>query len=505
MSKTMLTSDEEAHAPGLKDADSDFVAPKGEALFGTYYKISNQFRQLEPTTVRPLYDLVVVEEASQAYLTTLAAALRLGQDVLIVGDPMQLAPIVVSEGKPEYKRWNAVTQADGLSAFVLGNDVASFRITTTFRLTQASAVLTGTFYGGTLRSVSPHRLDWSSLGERYFPSEGGVVLDILRDGEDGVLSSAAVTVIGDVLGKIRSSHKGASVAIITPFKDSAKAIQRHFLLEGNGLEVSIETIDRVQGATVDYAILYFPLRSVPFAFNERRFNVATSRSRSTTLILSDYELLDMRSITGKVREFLEKIKGVYRETIPAAREADEHLENAPEKLSVSAVDKKEKFSTVPTLQEVQRLLDDAHLRLCQWLGHYLSLIYRTDLWNKGVLNSLLEEQRNAALDTGAEKLEELDFASLVSVFCANIKSLRRESHIDPEMQDMVKHIKRIRNRYAHKGANVIADADRDELQYHIDTLKRFIKRLVLPNTSVTNQSPRPKTVIVRNGIKISVS
>ena len=49
----------------------------------------------------------------------------------------------------------------------------------------------------------------------------------------------------------------------------------------------METIDRIQGATVDYAIVYIPGRNPGFALDERRFNVATSRSRSTTLIISD--------------------------------------------------------------------------------------------------------------------------------------------------------------------------------------------------------------------------
>ena len=37
------------------------------------------------------------------------------------------------------------------------------------------------------------------------------------------------------------------------------------------LHLTIETIDRVRGITVDYANLYFPLRNVGFASDERRF------------------------------------------------------------------------------------------------------------------------------------------------------------------------------------------------------------------------------------------
>ncbi|MDD6031037.1 MAG: AAA domain-containing protein [Kiritimatiellae bacterium] len=353
ISKTMLTSDEAVQVKCLKNADADYVAPKGEALFATYYKISGQFRSISPRQSVPMYDLVVVEEASQAYLTTIAASLRLGRDVLIVGDPMQLAPIVISEDKPEYKRWNAVTQAEGLLTFVLGNEVASYRITTTFRLSAASASLTSVFYGGELRSVSPRQLDWSHLDGKYFPAAGGVVVDVLTGGEDGVLSVAAAKVIEYVLGKIEGESPSASVAIITPFKETVKAIQRRYSFEGRKLNVSVETIDRVQGATVDYTILYFPLRNVAFALNERRFNVATSRSRSTTLILSDYELLEMRSVTGKVREFLERVEGVCRDVLPEPIHGCQSAGVVPREDN-SCVARANISEMAPTLADIQR-------------------------------------------------------------------------------------------------------------------------------------------------------
>lgn len=62
------------------------------------------------------------------------------------------------------------------------------------------------------------------------------------------------------------------------------------------LDLTIETIDRIQGMTVDYSILYIPGRNPGFALEERRFNVATSRSRSTTLIISDIALQDFHAI-----------------------------------------------------------------------------------------------------------------------------------------------------------------------------------------------------------------
>ena len=57
--------------------------------------------------------------------------------------------------------------------------------------------------------------------------------------------------------------------------------------------------------TVDYAILYLPARNPGFALDERRFNVATSRSRSTTLVLSDIPLHHLHSVSPNIRHFFD--------------------------------------------------------------------------------------------------------------------------------------------------------------------------------------------------------
>lgn len=495
--KTMLTSDEALSAKGLKDAAFDFVAPKGSALFATYYKVSSQFRHIKGSNGVPMYDLVVVEEASQAYLTTIAALLWLGTRCLVVGDPMQLAPIVVAENKPEYKRWNAVTQADGLTSFVLGSNVDSFRITTTFRLMPASAELTGVFYGNTLRSVVSNKLDWSKIDNRYFPKSGGLVLEVLPGGEDGVLSSAAVKVLGNVLDKIESNVAGARVAVITPFKDSAMAIQRRFAITGRKLDLSIETIDRVQGATVDYAILYFPLRNVAFSFDERRFNVATSRSRTTTLILSDYELLEMRSITGKVREFLEKVKGIYRD-------APQNNSDAPSLATIHPLTcGMAEISVMPTLADVQSLLDKLQARLALWLQAWLAVVQPINFWQNAVVPNLSPLQLQNAKDDGAKQIVDLDLTALLSLFIGNFRALRSKAHIKQEMQTMAFHIKDVRHDYAHKKTTTILKVDSKTLQYHVDTISRFLEGLSdMPDSALL---PKPATVIKRDGITIAVS
>ena len=101
-----------------------------------------------------------------------------------------------------------------------------------------------------------------------------------------------------------------SLAIISPFNDTVKQLQKNFLTDSSIDDITIETIDRIQGMTVDYAILYIPGRNPGFALDERRFNVATSRSRSTTLIISDIPLKQFHTIPSKVIKFIEMCKTI---------------------------------------------------------------------------------------------------------------------------------------------------------------------------------------------------
>lgn len=495
LAKTLMTTDESAQAKGLQEADSDFVVAKGSALFATYYKLSEKFRSAYGQE-KPLFDLIVVEEASQAYLTTLSACIRLGLRCLIVGDPMQLSPIIEHENKIEYKHWDVATQAEGLSSLVLGTPIKSFRITTTFRLTPASAALTGLFYGNTLRSVSPKMPDWSRFDQDYFPKGGGVVLEILSGGEDGVLSDSARRRIIDLSAKLSTAKKEASLAIVTPFSDSAKAIQRCFAKEEIGVDVSIETIDRVQGATVDYSIIYLPLRNVGFAFNPRRFNVATSRSRTTTLILCDYDPIAMGSVSGKVREFLMKVP---RRVVPQKNDGLP----APVATSLPRTSSVMSDSLLPGMSEVQIQLEHVHEKLALWLDAHLTELYPNDVWKNAIAKNLSEMQYRNAVDNGVRSVKGLDFNGLISVFVGNFRELRSLTCIDQEMQTLAHHARDIRNAVAHHGT--LENMKSDTIHYYLDTLRRFV--FGLEAVRPVREAPARQPVVVKKtgGITIRIN
>lgn len=314
ISKTNLTADERERAKGIKSVVNGLSVPSGELLCATNYSLSAAFGATEKEKDEsnnsekaiPCYDLVIIEEASQAFLTSIAAFKSLGMKCLIVGDPMQLPPIVKSMDKPQYKQFNSVTQIEGMATYALGTDIKAYRITSSHRLTPKSAELTGIFYDNRLTSVNKVRPDFSKINDPHILPDGGVIYEVTNDIRNNLCSDTALKIIEGLIDKFKIYYPDAEVAIIAPFQDTVKELQKRFGNEDSLRNLTIETVDRIQGMTVDYTIMYIPGWKHKFALEQRRFNVATSRSRTTTLLLSDEPLENLHSAPEAIFPFIAK-------------------------------------------------------------------------------------------------------------------------------------------------------------------------------------------------------
>ena len=345
INKTNLSIDERTQIKGVKNASKDLTIAEGELLCATNYVLSGVFKEQKMSVNGlPSFDLIVIEEASQAFLTTIAAFISLGKKCLIVGDPMQLQPIAKTNN-PMYNSWNVNTQLEGLTTFALGTNIHSYRIITTFRLPQRTASLTSLFYGNRFVSVKEDYLDYSLANDSLFPSEGGVIFYPTGDYRNGVYSEDADKVIRRVISTLEKYYPNRSLAIITPFRATVTELQKRFATSDSTIDITIETIDRIQGMTVDYAILYLPGRNPAFALEEKHFNVGTSRSLSTTLIISDLpinELGNFNSVPAKVLHFIKEC-----DTIDGAGIL-KHVEKPVQKIEVAKANPEPTSTTTNT-------------------------------------------------------------------------------------------------------------------------------------------------------------
>ena len=282
ISKTVLTAEEKKKHPFLIPADKDLVVPEGGVLCSTYYSLSRIINKV----YCPIYDLIVVEEASQAFLTAIAAFMKLGKKCIIVGDPMQLPPVVEIKNESDYRSIDIDTQSNGMMTFICSTDAPSYRITTSYRLTPTSTNQSKYFYGGHFTSVQKKKTTFNVPSEMkpFFPDEGGTIIYNTDGGSGANYSKSALEIIRKIVSVFTNYYPKRRLAILSPFVLTTEKLQEEYYRDNQKLDILVETINRIQGETVDYTIYYVPLRNNDFAFSDNLFNVATSRSRNKSIL-----------------------------------------------------------------------------------------------------------------------------------------------------------------------------------------------------------------------------
>jgi hypothetical protein len=308
ISKTVLSAEEQKKHPYLISADKDLLVAEGSLLCTTYYSLSRIINKNDA----PIYDLIVIEEASQAFLTAIAAFMRLGKKCLIIGDPMQLPPVVEIINSADYKGIDINTQTYGMLTYICSKDVPSFRMTTSYRLTPTSTSQSKYFYGGHFTSIQEKRTLFNVPSDikPFFPDEGGTIIYTTKGSSGANCSSGAMEIIHKIVDVFNGYYPKRRLAVLSPFVLTTKTLQTEFCHDDQKLDILVDTINRIQGETVDYTIYYIPSRNYDFAFSDNLFNVATSRSRSTTLIISDMPLDIIPINSNKVKQFLTECKNV---------------------------------------------------------------------------------------------------------------------------------------------------------------------------------------------------
>ena len=311
--KTNLTLTELSQNNKLKQSDG-LGAIRGNLLLATYYKLSEWYDDRNPNRSKatfPLYDLIIIEEASQCFLATIAAFKRLGKRVLIVGDPMQLPPIIMDEVKSLRIHPGIRSFAHGLAAYAANSVFPAYLLNQTYRLSPLAAAQTGIFYKGQLESIQKTLapLKSSPAFQSVIPVTGETRIKFIPQIGDGDNPKEAMQFAVDLLLELRKLNPEIEVAVLAPFKKTVLGLQEMIggqLRDQSG--ITVETIDKIQGLTVDFAIFLLALSNPGFAMNLNRFNVATSRARKGTLVITDKEYIRFLGIDPLVTQYLAALK-----------------------------------------------------------------------------------------------------------------------------------------------------------------------------------------------------
>lgn len=300
VSKTSLTIDE-ARQLNLQKVNENKCNPiKGELTLASFY-VSSGWPSDESA-----FDYVIMDEASQALYPMIAVSFKLGKKVVWVGDQKQLPPIVLTnEDIINGNNWKDIV--NGFNTLCNSTDYKSFLLKDTFRLTKRGAECTGVFYDNLLHSVSEYQTTPTNIS--WINHQGGPMMEYVALPLGEKAPEVAIHVILSKVKDILATSSKASIAVLCKFKDSIRALQKAFVLGLSVKElpdnIKIETVDRVQGLTIDYCFFLIPNVSTRYSMQSELFNVATSRARYNTIIVAD-KLLLKENMSEDVRKYLLK-------------------------------------------------------------------------------------------------------------------------------------------------------------------------------------------------------
>ncbi len=305
VSKTSLTIDEKREQPNLQEIkENKCNASSGYLSLATFYLSSGW--AVDVTNVP--FDYVIMDEASQALLPMIAASMKLGKRVILIGDQKQLPPIVLTnEDTINRFGWSDIIK--GFQSICSYFCFSSFMLSDTYRMTARGAECTGAFYNNELRSVSESQEFVTSIADLN-PKGGAIVKEMdMRVGDKNPQN--AFDYIFDLTKRILFENSKAEIAVLSKFRETTRQLQKYFTLKWDGKDypdnIKIDTIDRVQGLTVHFCFFLIPNSSIRYSLESELFNVATSRAMNNTIIVLPSTLYK-EIIPEEVKNYLLKAK-----------------------------------------------------------------------------------------------------------------------------------------------------------------------------------------------------
>lgn len=255
------------------------------------------------------FDMVIADEAGQIQVMDLLVPLVRARRAILVGDHLQLPPVVEPEliekirvTEPENQELGEWLEKSLFERMIerpstpAGNRVM---LDTQYRMPrQIADFISGQFYGGHYHTgvEKPHT-------DAFFTGNPLVFIDTMREvrhydqrAEDGqgYFNQTEARLIGDLVLAYQS--RGVEPGVIVPYKKQAEVIRRELRRRQSGLSEEelmgrVATVDSFQGREQDVIIFGFtrsnPEGRIGFLTELRRLNVSLTRARRQLVLVGD--------------------------------------------------------------------------------------------------------------------------------------------------------------------------------------------------------------------------
>jgi predicted RecB family nuclease len=269
-----------------------------DVISGTPWLFANQVMIDHPV------DVLVIDEAGQLGLADTLAATMSATDVILLGDPQQLAQ-VSKASHPNGSGSSALEHLLG-EELTMPADRGVLLDTTRRMHPDVCEFISDVMYGGKLHShpSCSGQLAAGETGLRWLRSE--------HDGratespEEAAIVLAKVT---ELLGQPWTDQPGvtrpltaADFMVVAPYNNQKRLIAKLLGADPATADVEVGTVDKFQGR--EAAVVLFSMttsssafmpRTADFLFSKNRLNVAISRARCLAFLVCTEELLDARA------------------------------------------------------------------------------------------------------------------------------------------------------------------------------------------------------------------
>ncbi len=260
----------------------------------------------------PRFDVLLVDEAYQLTFGDLGSLGALADQVVLVGDPGQISPVVTGSVR-RWESWAAGPHIPAPQALVAahGDDVTVLRLPQTWRLGPDTTALLAPLYPTLpFTSARPPRHVSDATGARL-PEYRALPLAGVSGPTDPTLALTAASAARDLLagGHVHAADgttqplTDASVAVIAPHVDQAALIAAA-LADRPG--VFVGTVNQAQGLERDVVIAVHPLaghgEAQDFATDLGRLCVALSRHRAHLSVVVDQRTPDVLARAARERD-----------------------------------------------------------------------------------------------------------------------------------------------------------------------------------------------------------
>ncbi|MFC3451373.1 caspase, EACC1-associated type [Amycolatopsis speibonae] len=270
------------------------------------WAVTNHSIRRFPTTPG-LFDLVIVDEASQCSIPQVIPALYRAKRALIIGDAMQLSPVITVTPARE----SSIRRAHGLDAAWLEARRMNYRRHSAFNALSAAA-------SGELLLDEHYRCHpdiAAVVNERYYFGQLTILTDTRqlrrRQGNAITWSHVKGSAVRDAHGSWRNPTEAeqvtrevsallqqlppdSDIGVVTPFAAQAALLSKRW---GHESRVRVGTVHTFQGGERDAIVLSLvadanmPARTRTWLGRQRNlWNVAITRARSTLVLVGDRDV-----------------------------------------------------------------------------------------------------------------------------------------------------------------------------------------------------------------------